>query len=132
MFNLSTLALKDSVTLHLRHPATEELLYADAEQTKPVEIVLHGPASKPYRTAINAMQNRQLKRKGKQATAEGMREEGVELLVACSQRANNLGIDGEPLDNPEAFRKLYSKDEYSWVKTQVDEALGDVGNFIKA
>jgi hypothetical protein len=132
MFDLNTLAVKDSVNLQLRHPVTEELLFADAEKTKPVQIVLWGTSSKQYRTAINAMQNRQLKRGKKTATAEVMREEGVELLTACSQRAENLTYNEDKLDSPEAFRGLYSDDKFAWVKAQVDEALGDIANFIVA
>jgi hypothetical protein len=132
MFDLNTLAIKDSTTLQLKHPVTEELLFADAEQTQPVTIDLWSQSSKQYRAAVNAMQNRQLKRGKKQPTAEAQREEGVALLVACSKSAANLSIDGEALDNADAFRKLYSIDAYGWVKTQVDEALGSVELFIEA
>ena len=131
-FDISTLASKDSTELHLRHPVTEELLYADEAKEKPVKIILWGTGSKAYRQAINAMQNRQLKRGKKQATAEVMREESVELLVACSQKAVNMLFEGQELNTPEAFRKMYSNDAYSWAKEQIDAALSDSGNFINA
>lgn len=132
MFNLDTLALKDTVELQLKHPVTEELLFADAEQTKPVSIVLYGTSSKQYRNAVTAMQNRALKRGKKAPTAEEMREESVRLLVACSEKAINLSYKNAPLDNAEAFRELYNDPSYSWLKEQVDAGLGDVANFLEA
>lgn len=132
MFDLSTLTAKDEFELHLRNPSTDELLYADDEKTQPVKIVLYSTSSKEYRKALNAMQNRQMKRGKKQATAEVMREEGIELLVACSKGSLNLSIHDVPLADPGTFRDLYSDDNLSWVKDQVDTALGDVSNFIAA
>ena len=132
MFDINSLAVKDSDTLHLTHPATGELLYADEEKTKPVQIVLWSTSSKAYRAASNAAQNRRLKRKSKEMTAELAREEGVEILVACSQRGENFTYNGEALDNPDAFRRMYSDDKFSWIKEQVDSYVSDLANFIKA
>ena len=131
-FDITKLAAKDSTELHLRSPISDELLYADEAKEKPVKIVLWGTSSKAYRQAINSMQNRQLKRGKKQATAEVMREESIELLVACSQKAVNMKFGEEELNTPEVFRKMYSNDSYAWVKTQVDAALADDGLFINA
>jgi len=130
MFDLNSLSLKDTVELQLRHPVTDELLFADEEKTKPVAIVLYGTSSKQYRNAITAMQNRALKRGKKQPTAEAMREEGVELLVACSEKAINLSYKGAAVDNDAAFRELYSDPSFSWLKDQVDAGLGDTSNFL--
>lgn len=132
MFNLDSLSLKDTVTLQLRHPVSDELLFADEDKKQPVSIVLYGTSSKQYRNAVTAMQNRALKRGKKQPTAEQMREESVELLVACSEKAINLSYKGEALDNDAAFRDLYSDPSFSWLKDQVDSALGDVSNFLEA
>jgi hypothetical protein len=130
-FNLNALAIPETTELHLVHPVTQELLYADAAQEKPVAVVLYGQSSKKYRAAVSAMQNRQLKRGKKQVTAEQMQEEGVELLVACSDKAINLELDGKAIDTPESFRKLYSDPAFSWLREQVDGALADVTNFLK-
>lgn len=127
MFSLDSLALKDTTELQLRHPVTEDLLF-DGE--KPVGIELYGTASKQYRNAITAMQNRQLRRGKQKASAELLKEESISLLVACSARGINLEYDGKPLDNEDAFRSLYSDPRFSWVKEQVDEALGDVSRFL--
>lgn len=127
-FSLDSLALKDTTTLQLRNPATDELLF-DGEDV--VGIELYGSASKQYRNAITAMQNRALRRGNKQkATAEDLREESVKLLVACSARGVNLEYNGGPLDSADAFRELYSDPKFSWIKDQVDEAVGDVSRFL--
>jgi hypothetical protein len=132
MFNLDTLSLKDTVELQLRHPVTDELLFADEAKEKPVQIVIYGTSSKQYRNAVTAMQNRQLKRKQKTVSAEVMREESVELLVQCSEKAVNLSYKGKPVADADAFRELYSDPSFSWLKDQVDGALGDVSNFLAA
>lgn len=130
MFTLESLTLKDTVELQLRHPVTDELLFADEAKTKPVLVVLYGSSSKQYRNAITAMQNRSLKRGKKVVSAEVMREEGIELLVACSEKTVNLSYKGKPVDNDDAFREIYSDPAYSWLKDQVDTGLGDVANFL--
>lgn len=128
MFNLDSLALKDTTVLQLRHPVSDEPLF-DGEAV--VGIELYGTASKQYRNAITAMQNRALRRGNKQKpTAEQLRDEAVNLLVACSAAGVNLEYAGAPLDNADAFREMYSDPKFSWVKDQVDEALGDVSRFL--
>ena len=130
-FNLDSLALKATASLHLTHPVSGELLYADEAKKKPVEVELYGTSSKEYRQAILALQNRALKRQGKKsATAEQMREEGVQLLVSCSEKINNLSYKGAPVDNAEAFRSLYSDPQFSWLREQCDTFLGDVSGFL--
>lgn len=130
-FELSTLAVEDTYNLHLRHPVTDELLYDGDDQDKPVTITLYGTGSKQYRNAVNAMQNRQLKRGKKQPSAEVLREEGAELLVACSAGAQNLSYQGKALDNDAVFRQLYNDPSLIWIREQVDSAIGDVANFLK-
>jgi hypothetical protein len=131
-FELNSLAVKESVEVQLRHPVSDELLWADEAKSQPVQAILWSTSSKPYRNAITEMQNRQLKRGKKQASAEVMREESIKLLTACTQRFDNIQLDGVALDNEDAIRAMYINEKYSWVKSQVDEALGDIGNFIKA
>lgn len=134
-FNLNTLALNDEATLHLTHPATDMPLYdTDAkgkeDETKPVEIVLKGSASKAYANAVDAMMKAAAKRGNRPLTAQQSREQNVEFLVSLSVQANNLELDGEALDNPDAFRKLYSDSRYDWIKTQVNDFLSGNQNFL--
>lgn len=132
MFNLDSLALKETVELQLKHPVSDELLFADREQTKPVAVMIYGTSSKQYRNAVTAMQNRSLKRGKKPISAEQMRDEGVALLVACSDAAVNFEYKGNKVDTPEAFDALYKDPSFSWLKDQVDSGLGDVSNFLEA
>lgn len=129
-FNLNTLALHDSATYQILHPVTDSPLFADEAELKPVTIELYGTSSKQYRNAIAALSARQLKRKGKPASFEQMREEGIDLLVACSKQINNLELDGKKIDNEDAFRELYANPQYSWLKSQVDAALTDTESFL--
>lgn len=135
-FNIKSLAISEQSFVHLKNPATGEELFADTEQTKPVGINVYSTGSKQYRSAINAMQNRALKRnadkKAKALTATEMREESVDLLASISISAENFDYEGMPLETKESFRSLYMDDSLSWIKTQVDEYIGDVGNFIVA
>lgn len=128
-FNLKTVALKkDTFPLQLAHPVSGEPL-VDDEGNK-VVINVFGTASKEYRDAVRAMQTRALKRGKKTASVAEIQEEGVELLVAVSESAQNLELDGQSVGSPASFRNLYSNPEYSWVREQVDAAVGEVANFL--
>ena len=129
-FNLNSLAINDNTVLHLLHPANGEKLYADENETAAVTITIASTGTKAYRQAVAAMQNRTLKRGKKQATAEQQKEEGVELLVACCITSDNLEYNGNPVKTESDFRALLSDDKLSWIKHQVDEALGDIERFI--
>lgn len=133
--NLESLALKHDYELALTHPVTGEVLHTDMDKRSDenkVVIGLHGSASKPYRDAMLAVQNRALKRKGKQATPEQLRDEGTELLVACTAYTKNLTLGTEAVTTTAAFRKLYGNPDFSWIREQVDAALSDVSNFLKS
>jgi hypothetical protein len=135
-FELNSLALSDETTVQLLHPVTEMPLYApvkkgeDAE-SKPVQVTVKGSASQAYRKAVDAMMKRAAKRGKREATPEEVREQSVDFLVALSVKIDNMTLDGEPVDNAEAFRKLYSDARYDWVKDQVNTALNSVESFLK-
>lgn len=134
MFDISTLAFAPDYELHLKHPGNDTKLYADKEETKPIVISLYGTASKQYRKQVTEMQTRQLRRNAKKEkpSAETLNEEAVDLLVACSAGVKNFVFEGSDFPGtPDAFRKLYSNPAFSWIRSQVDEALGEVGNFLK-
>lgn len=135
--DISSLSIQESTVVQLTHPANGELLYVDkndkltTEKTdKPVTITVLSTASRAYRRAVTAMQNRTLKRGAKKVTAEMQKEEGVELLVAVCETSDNLEYKGSPVKDEADFRALLSDDKMSWIKTQVDEALGNVELFI--
>lgn len=136
-FELSTLAFSDEATLHLEHPVTNAPLYApvkkgeDAE-SKPVQIVLKGSASTAYARAVDAMiKYKQKNARNRELTPKESREQNIEFLVALSVVAKNLTLDGETLDNPDAFRKLYSDSRYDWIKEQVNNTLSSADAFLQ-
>lgn len=132
-FNLASLALVDTFTFQLKHPADGTLLFADEAETEPLTITVYGKSSKQYRNAVTAMQNRTLRRNHKKEvpTVEALLKEGTDLLVACSASAANLTLDDQqPINDEASFRKLYTDPRFSWVKDQADEALGDISNFL--
>lgn len=128
--DLNTLALKETTELQITHPVTDELLFADEEKTQPVMAHLFGTASKQYRNKMNSIMNRRLKRGDKKVTAEVQKEEGTELLVACSDHIDNLTYNGQPIDNPEVFKALYDDPKFSWLRAQVDSLIGDASSFL--
>lgn len=127
--SVSGLALKDTAVLHLKHPVTDELLF-DGDK-KEVTVTLYGQASKQYRNAITAMQNRELRRKAKKdvATAEQIQDEATSLLVACSADST-LQLDGEAVNDKDMFKKLYTDSRFAWVREQVDAFLGETSRFL--
>lgn len=131
--DISDLSINDSTTFQVTHPVTGELYFADKEGKLPVKITVSSTASKPYRTAVNAMHNRGLQRKRagkKELTADEEREEGIKLLTACFLGAENLLYKGTLIEDQFDFRELLSDDKMSWLKVQVDQALGNIENFI--
>lgn len=135
-FELNTLALEEQATLHLLHPSKETPLYAPDkkgadDESKPVEIVLKGSASQTYAKAVDAMMKKNAKRGNRAATPAESREQNTDFLVSLSVVANNLMLDGEAVDNPDVFRKLYSDSRYDWIKAQVNEFLNSTEHFLK-
>jgi hypothetical protein len=130
-FDLNSLALSTGTfELQLRHPVSDELLFADEEKTQPVKISLYGTSSKQFRNASTANQNAYIKRGKKPLTAEGVQESRIELLVACSDKGINIQYQGNPIEDADSFRALYGDPQMEWVKDQCDAAIGEVSNFL--
>lgn len=129
-FDLNSLALRETTEYHLRHPVTGEPLYDDKGNA--VISHLYGPASKQSRNAFAAASARDLKRKqtNKKLSATEINEEAITLLVACSEKIDHLEYNGKPVDNPDAFRELYSDPKFSWLLAQHDAAIGDTSSFL--
>jgi hypothetical protein len=133
MNDISDLSIADSTTFQVTHPVTGENYFADKEDKLPVMITVASTASKPYRAAVSAMHNRSniRKRQGKKdLSAEEEKEEGVKLLTACFLGAENLFYKGNLIEDQSDFRELLADDKMSWLKLQVDQALGNIANFI--
>jgi len=135
MFDVKSLAIKESTVLHLKNPFTQEELYVndkgelDPKGKNPVTVTVASQGSREYRLALNAMINRENKRGKKVKSAEELRAENIELLVAICLDSDNLSYDGEPVKTDAQFRALLSDDSLGFIKTQIDETLGDISLF---
>lgn len=135
-FDFNELALDDTAELHLEHPKTAMPLYApvakgEPEDSKPVLVTLHGPASDKYRKAMDLQNKRANKRGKREPTPQESREDNVEFLTAISVSIANITFDGETVDNADAFRKLYSNPKWEWVAKQIGKFVFEDGNFLK-
>jgi hypothetical protein len=99
---------------------------------KPVVVNLYGKASKQYQRAIEAMQTRALRRQAKKETIkpEELQKESLDMLKACSESAVNLAVDGVDVKTADELRAVYADPRFSWLRDQVDEAIGDQSNFL--
>lgn len=128
-------AVKETSALHLRD-ADDELMYKDGEDgkpdlNKPMRIHLYGPGSKQYAKASAKQQNRaldKLKKKGKaDQSAEEKAQERAQFLADCTASFEN--IDYEQLQGEFLIKAVYSDLTLGFVPKQVEEYLGDWGNF---
>jgi hypothetical protein len=135
MFDVKSLAIKESTVLHLKNPFTDAPLFVndkgelDELGKNPVTVTVASTGSRQYRVAVNAMINRGIKRGNKKLTAEEQKAEGIELLVACCLDSENLSYDGEPVKSDAQFRAMLADDSISFIKQQIDEALGTIELF---
>lgn len=138
LFDLSQLdtkaACEKGAELQLKHPGTRAVLKdADGE---PLVIHVVGKHSDSYVKKSHALSNARFKRMrgGPHMTSEESEQEGIVLLTACVQSiSENLDLDGSgsPVPNtPEGIRRLLSDPRFRWVREQVDEFVGELGNFL--
>lgn len=134
--------VEGAVPVQLRNPVTDELLWevkyagTDKEVRFPVNILLYGQDSAPYKARQRQLLDRRLEagmqRKGKpKISGEIVEEEGMRTLVACVAGWENLEVDGKvPEVNPKNAELLIKR--FGWLEEQVDAAIMDRSNFIKA
>lgn len=132
-FKLEVLAITDQpVNIPLLHPVGGFELEDD--EGNPVEIIMYGKNSKQYKQAIAIYQDKFLKSKSANRQgnrqAEELNKMATELFVSVVKEITNLEYNGELVNNPDVVRRLLSDDDYSFVRTQVDNALEDLSNFI--
>lgn len=80
-----------------------------------------------------------LKKRGKEEetpTVEKFEEKSIELLVACTVGwrtgdKNSITFDGKDYEfSPTNAALIYSSPKLSWIRTQIDEGIADLGNFM--
>ncbi len=137
--SLDGLALKPTLFVHFRHPATDEPVYkkfpaghdkaGEPDLEQPVGVDIYGPGSKEYRAASTAITNEAIERKRRKVTAELIQKNAVELLARCTSRFVNFEYQGKgsTLENNRAF---YLDDQYTHLREQVQENMGDYGRFL--
>lgn len=133
MADIRKFAVDPTKKLHLRD-ASDQLMYADEEKTKPMMVNLFGPASKQFAKAKAAQNNKivdRLKRKGKvEQSAEQNTAETAEFLAACTESWEN--VEHGSITEPFAISMaIYSDSEIGFIADQVSKELNEWSNFTK-
>jgi len=117
-------ASEDGVWTEIENPSTGEPLG--------IKIKVLGMDSKAYQDQQRKTQDRNMKKgfRGlKQLKSETIEKDKIELICACTVDWENVVYDGEALEcTRENCRWLYKT--YRWIFDQVDEFIGDRGNFL--
>ena len=135
MLDITTQSVDDTATIHLKN-AAGELLYADAERTKPVQIVIYGPGSKAYGLVEARQSSRAIKRMqdndGKITVApfEERVRETAEDLAAITVRFENFSYPpAGKAEGAELFAAVYADQKIGFIAKQVTKFVADWGNF---
>lgn len=135
-FNICAIAAAATATLTLRDAAGEELFVMDGDERLPVSITTYGPGTTDFARAQQRFQDRIAKRvqkgKGKATlpSPEEQREDRAELLAALTVSFNNLDYpDAGDAQGYELFRALYADPRLGFIADQVNNFVGDWGNF---
>lgn len=128
MFEITTLAAKDTFTLELMSANDEPLLDADKN---PISVTVFGPGSKEYTSAQAARTQRMMDRMAKRGkvklNAQEQTRENAEFLAACTKSFNGWGYNGK--NDPDAVLDAYSDPKIGFIADQVSKAMNDWANF---
>jgi hypothetical protein len=136
MFDITTHAVADTATIHVKNAAGEPL-FADGEaRSKPVQIIVYGPGSKAFGVVEARQSARALKRmqdndgKITAASPEERIQETAEDLAAITVRFENLSYPpAGDAQGAELFEALYRDQKLGFIARQVSKAVADWGNF---
>lgn len=135
MFDITTQSVDDTAVIHVK-TAAGELLYADAERTKPVQIIIYGPGSKAYGLVESRQSARAVKRMqdndGKISVApfEERQRETAEDLAAITLRFENFAYPpAGKAEGAELFTAVYAEAKLGFIAKQVAKFVADWGNF---
>ena len=128
MFEITSLAAKDTFTLELVNGNDEPLKGADG---KALSVTVYGPGSKPFTKAQAARTQRMLDRMAKKGkvklNAEEQTRENSDFLAACTVSFNGWMYQGK--NDPEAILAAYNDAAIGFIADQVGKAVGDWANF---
>ncbi|SFK44661.1 hypothetical protein SAMN03159338_4278 [Sphingomonas sp. NFR04] len=135
MFDITTQAVADTAALHLKNAAGEPL-YADAERTKPVQIILHSPGSKAFSAVETAQSARAVKRLKANdgeitaTTAEERLQQTADDLAMLTVRFENFAYPpAGDAQGAELFKAVYADPKLGFIAKQVSKFLTDWSNF---
>jgi len=135
MFDITTEAVTDTAPLHLKNAAGEPL-YADAERTKPVRIILHSPGSKAFSAVETAQSARAVKRLKANdgeitaTTAEERLQQTAEDLAVLTVRFENFTYPpAGDAQGADLFKAVYADPKIGFIAKQVSKFLTDWSNF---
>ncbi len=135
MFDITKEAVEDTATIHVKN-AGGELLFADADRTEPVQIVIYGPGSKAYGLVESRQSTRAVKRMqdndGKITVApfEDRQREAAEDLAAITVRFENFTYPpADKAEGTELFTAVYADAKLGFIAKQVAKFVADWGNF---
>lgn len=125
MFNLDDLIPNDIITVDLVHPVTQEVLQDEDGNVASVKV--YGPG-KEREKAVHAILNRGMKRKEKDRTAEQMKQDSTQIMVACVQSIDNLALPGGRVigSNKALIEELLADPRFAWAREQIDNAVTDL------
>lgn len=134
-FDITTQAVEDTAVIHIKN-AKGELLYADADRKKPIEIVVYGPGSDAYGVVEARQSARTIKRMqdndGKITVApyEDRLKETAEDLAAITIEFRNFAYPpAEGANGAALFTAVYADPKLGFIAKQVTKFVGDWGNF---
>lgn len=121
-------AADQGATLQLRHPVTEEVLTQD--DGTPITITVLGSESKKFQRAMDAFERSRSGRKQKPMARAERQRAAAAMLAEVTVGWQGIIWDGEELPcTKENAKMLYF--ERPFIREQVDEFVGDMGNFLK-
>jgi hypothetical protein len=130
--DLAALEPAEGATIALRHPVSNEPLVDDKG---PLTIDIVGVDSPKFQARQRLLTNKRLATSGNRKsklTAEDLEEEGIATVAACiTGWSANIELDKKPLEFSRANAKLLIT-RLRWIGEQVDLAIADRANFLKA
>lgn len=127
MFDISTLAVKETATIDLDTATGEPLLDSNGQQ---LSITVYGPGSRQFQKAQSA-RNRAImdyvRKGGKKMKDDEQRSLDAEFLAACTASFNGFGY--KDLVGYEMFKSAYLDPGIGFISEQINKAIGDWSNF---
>lgn len=122
----------DVVVVEIKHPSTGEVLKNDDKS--PMTITMFAPHSKEYKKVLHEQTNKRLKqmqsKKSQDITAEDLEEAALEALAKTTKEWNITFGGEQPKLTVAKAKEIY--DEVFWIKNQLEGAVADSLDFMKA